>query len=95
MALSMKYIETWLMWRDGVKIGDFNVLMEGCNWISFWSAIGKPRYLLKTKRRIEQEFALDLWQREYYLGTISFTWRKLNGKIDLILWVIGDGSRIE
>ena len=39
-VLSMKYIQCWLPYCDGVKIGNAIIPeVEGCNWISFWAAL--------------------------------------------------------
>ena len=69
-AFYMKYTTRWYACKEGVKVGDYNLLaIEGCDWIEFWAAkaVGKPNYLLETKRRIESTHNLEPWQREYKL----------------------------
>ena len=57
VALFMKYVEDWLMCVDGVKVSDWALLeVLGCDWITMWSAVGKPQYLLEAKRRMEQMY---------------------------------------
>lgn len=42
VALTAKYLESWLECRDSVKVGDpIFIDVEGCDWIPFWAASGK------------------------------------------------------
>ena len=70
LAILMKHLTRWHACKEGVKVGNYNLLgVEGCDWIEFWAAkaVGKFNYLLETKRCIEANNKREPWQREYKL----------------------------
>lgn len=67
VALTAKYLESWLACRDSLKVGNpIFIDVEGCDWIPFWAATGKNQYFLEGQRRLEQLNDLDPWMLEYY-----------------------------
>ena len=67
VSLYMNYVDRWHLCNDAVRIGDWAVLeVEGCDWLPFWAAIGKPQYNLEMKRRMEQCHDMTDKQLEYF-----------------------------